>query len=211
MLDMFSNHDFSAVDPAADLLSSCRYFDTRYKFRPMPRPPWDRSWWRLEVVGGPRARLFSSLDRELNTTWLDYLVRGRLGTALKLTPPSLHKRVVEVWPSHIPALYKAPITRGPGQYLDSHNYNYAKLASHSCVLLHFKFTADFRSKIDVEVARGEHYRGGAEYTLYRKHLQRHGNLNLYDPAVCAEFSSVESLEQHGLIRDISNFRSDVQS
>jgi glycosyltransferase involved in cell wall biosynthesis len=205
MLDMIPAGDVDEVSPSSDLLTTCPYFDRDYTFRRRPTKPWSKSDPCLEVIGGPRVRLFSNYDDEVRSNYWDYFVRGQLDRILRFTPKRYRRALIEHYPLQLPALQKVPITRGHGRYHHAHTYSDARIAAHNCVLLHFKFTSELSGRINVEIERGEHFRSAAEYVLYRKHLYEKGRLCLYDPALCARFHDSRTLEDFRLIRNISDF------
>jgi glycosyltransferase involved in cell wall biosynthesis len=206
MLDMIPAGRLDEVDPSGDLLRTCPYFDRDYTFRWRPTKPWRKSNSCIEVIGGPRVRLFSNYHDEVRSGYLDYWIRGQLDRILYFIPKQYCRAIIERYPLQLPTLQKVPITRGHGKYHHAHTYSDVQYASHNCVLLHFKFTSELSRRIDVEIERGEHFRSGAEYVLYRKHLYEGARLlSLYDPALCARFHDSQTLEEYNLIRSMADF------
>ncbi len=204
MLDMYPRGDIGEVDPSDDLLREARYFDTQYLFRTRPRKPWSKGRAILEVVGGPRVRLFSSFKRERRTTWVDYFIRGQIDRILEHAPPSLRRPIIERFPATIPTLKKVPFLRGHDPfYVNNHDVRGARYHRFNVVLLHFKFLSDFAAKVKREVERAQHYRFGAEYILYQKHILKEGHIVLYNPKVSGEFRTAKDLLEQELIHDVS--------
>lgn len=160
----------------------------------------------MEVVGGPRVRLFSTLEREQRTTWLTYWIRGQLDRLLAVAPVGWRRTIIENFPQTPPALKKVPLLRGHGpQYLNAHDIDHGVYHQTNGVLLHFKFTADFAEKIEREIQRQEHYRFGAEYILYNKYILRQGPIALYSESESGTFETAEDLIRLKLIRDVSEY------
>ncbi|MDR3527573.1 MAG: glycosyltransferase family 2 protein [Rhizomicrobium sp.] len=203
MLDMYSRNGASTADAGTDLLKVCRYFDRSYRFRRMPLKPWEKRRDVLEVVGGPRLRLLSSVAKELKTNWIDYLIRGQLDRILKYVPARFRRKVIENYPAQMPALGKTPITKcGHGDYQNSHSLVEPPTpvyAEETVALLHFKFTSDLYNKIKVESQRGEHFRFGAEYILYDRVISKMGDIALYSDEHSAEFVTARDLEDAHLV------------
>jgi hypothetical protein len=203
MLDMYSRDGASTADAGTDLLKECRFFDKSYHFRRMPLKPWEKRRDVLEVVGGPRLRLLSSLAREMKTTWIDYLIRGQLDRILKYVPARFRRKVIETYPTQMPALGKTPFTKcGHGDYQNSHSLVEPPTpvyAEETVVLLHYKFTSDLYNKIKVESQRGEHFRFGAEYILYDRVISKIGDILLFSEEHSAEFVTARDLEEAHLV------------
>ena len=209
MLDMYPRGTVASVPPDGDLLSAAACFDRDYRFRRRPAKPWRKSIPSIEFLGGPRIRLFSSLEREARTGWASYVVRGQIDRLLRIAPPRWRRRIIENFPATLPALKKTPITRGREvSYINSHDVRGARYHRRNCVLLHYKFTAEFAAKVEREIAREQHYRFGAEYILYKKFGLSDGRLRLHAEGASGTFRTADDLVHAGLIRDIGELLAD---
>ncbi|CAM5774407.1 hypothetical protein LMIY3S_04505 [Labrys miyagiensis] len=202
MVDMYPRGSFLAVQPDDRLVETCCFFDSIYRFRQRPLKPWSRARRELECLGGPRLRLISSLAREERSTWLDYFLRAQLGRLLKISPERWHRHIVESYPPQPPGLNKTPFTRcrtgeAANDYGSPHGIHHPVFADETAVLLHFKFTADLKDKINIEIHRKEHFRFGAEYIMYDKLIKNPKNLNLFSEEISQKFESPESFDRLG--------------
>ncbi|HVV94025.1 MAG TPA: glycosyltransferase family 2 protein [Hyphomicrobiales bacterium] len=204
MLDMYPDGPLESAPAGADLMAAAPCFDGEYVFRRPPTRPWQPPAPGIEVLGGPRLRLLSSLDRERRSGWLAYLLRGQFDRVLPFTPDALLPLLVALMPRQMPNLSKVPLVRaGSGAlYANVHTAIGARPFHENAVLLHYKFLADFAAKVAVECGRHEHYRRGSEYLMYAKLLKTHGALDLRH-AGTRRFAGAEQLVQLGLIRDLS--------
>jgi hypothetical protein len=72
------------------------------------------------------------------------------------------------------------------------------------VHLHFKYLADFRERVAVEMARGEHWNGASEYHSYARALGDHKTLDvLY--AGSRRWAGVQPLIDCGIMRTSDRF------
>jgi hypothetical protein len=206
MLDMYPDGALEQAAPqhAPDLFAVTPCFDADYRFRLRSLKPWERRHSSIEVIGGPRVRLLSSLDREMRTTWLDHFLRGQIDRLLPIVPDALVPWVVSLMPRQMPALAKVPLVlSGTGfTYTNNHGGNGARFFRENVVFAHFKFLPDFAVRVKVEVMRGEHYRRGAEYHMYADILRQHSCIDFRYPG-SRHFTGAEQLQQLGLIRDLS--------
>lgn len=210
MLDMYPDGplETSAVN-GNDLWRAAPCFDSDYAFRLRPIKPWQKPEKILEVIGGPRVRLFSDLKREVNISWVGLTVRGQIDRLLPVTPQAAVPLLIKYWPKQMPAIVKYPLARSGHAiaYSNAHSIGSVsgvRLYQHNVVLCHFKFLSDFAKRVRVEVERGEHYRGGAEYRMYLDLIERDGHIDLRYPGT-VRFENVEQLAALGLIRDIRPF------
>ena len=148
-------------------------------------------------------RMLSSYKREVSTTWVSYFIRGQIDRVISLVPHGLLPLVFQLMAQQMPALAKAPLVRsGKGiEYRNNHNIVGGSFFRENCVVVHFKFLSDFAARVKIKVARGEHYRRGAEYFRYSKAIAQRRELCLaYENS--REFDGVNQLVEIGLIRDI---------
>jgi len=206
MLDMYPDGPLEAARPGADagMMALAPCFDGDYVFRRPPVRPWqDAPAGAIEVLGGPRLRLLSTLDRERRTTWLHYFARGQIDRLLPLTPDALLPLLVRAMPKQMPALSKFPLVRAGEdiRYLNAHSCTGVRPYGENAVLLHYKFLGDFADRVAVECTRREHYRRGSEYLMYARLLRKHGHLDLRYGGT-RRFSGADQLVELSLIRDI---------
>jgi hypothetical protein len=204
MLDMYPDGPIEPLDPpiGADLFRLAPCFDSTYRFRYPPKKPWRETDSHLQIIGGPRLRGNSSVEREMAATWLDQFWRGRIDMALKFTPTPLLPMVFRLFPQEPPALFKSPLARCDAgmSYLNGHDLAGATYSRRNAVVCHFKFLGDFAKRVHAELARKEHYRKGAEYFRYLGMLKQGQHLDLR----CADtvsFESAAQLEQLGFFTE----------
>jgi glycosyltransferase involved in cell wall biosynthesis len=207
LVDMYPNGSLeeAVVSEQGDLFEVAPCFDRDYHFRIRPLTPWEPPEKKLELIGGPRVRMLSSLERELATTWFSRFIRGQIDRVLPVTPDLLLPWVVRVIPRSVPSLCKAPLVRsGAGvSYTSAHYTRGARLFAENVVLCHFKFLADFAARVRTEAARGEHYRRGAEYIMYADAISQTNRLELaYEGSQW--FRTVDQFVELGLIRNIAS-------
>ena len=88
--------------------------------------------------------------------------------------------------------------------LSNHAIIGARCSDLRAVHLHFKYLADFRERVTVEMARGEHWNGASEYHSYARALDDHKTLDvLY--AGSRRWDGVQPLIDCGIIRTSPRF------
>ena len=208
MLDMYPDGkvDDGQPETGRDLAEVAPLFDSEYYFRLRPCKPWRNPDGWVEVVGGPRVRLMSSVRREARSDWKTYWLRGQSDRVLPRVPRRLLPVALRALPTQMPVLAKYPLvrTQSPVRYLHAHAVGGATVFRESTVLLHFKFLADFAARVHREVERGEHYNGGAEYVLYADMIRRNKGMDLRYPG-SVQFRGADQLIEMGLIRDLTDF------
>jgi len=95
---------------------------------------------------------------------------------------------------------------GPGVRLSLGNHSIlgAHCSDLRAVHLHFKYLADFRERVAMEMARGEHWNGASEYRSYARALGDHKSLDV----LCAgsrRWAGVQSLIDCGIMRSSARF------
>jgi glycosyltransferase involved in cell wall biosynthesis len=203
MLDMYPDGPIEDAAEAPDLAAMAPCFDGDYIFRRPPTRPWQPPAPGIEVLGGPRLRLLSSLARERRSGWLAYLMRGQFDRLLPLTPDALLPLLVALMPRQMPNLSKVPLVRAGASiaYANVHTATGARPFRENAVLLHYKFLPDFAARVAVECRRHEHYRRGSEYLMYARLLRRYGRLDLRYGGT-QRFAGADDLVRLGLIRDL---------
>jgi len=113
---------------------------------------------------------------------------------------------------HSPTISKAPLVRWrPGKMflLSTHFLTAGKLSPVLAALLHFKFLSDFHDRVQMEVARGEHFADAREYRAYLQMLRANGKVNL----LCNEstkFKSSTQLIELGLMATSKAYEASVE-
>ncbi len=152
MLDMYPEGPVDSAD-GQDLFEKAPCFDSDYYFRSRPKKPWADQADCIELVGGPRVRLLSSLEKERRTTWVHYFLRGQMDRILPLLPDGLVGLAVRLAPKQMPCLSKVPLAfSGSGfRYVNAHGGSPANFYSENVVFCHFKFLPDFAARVEQEV------------------------------------------------------------
>jgi hypothetical protein len=89
--------------------------------------------------------------------------------------------------------------------LSNHAIIGARCSNLRAVHLHFKYLADFRERVAVEMARGEHWNGASEYHSYARALGDHKTLDvLY--AGSRRWAGVQPLIDCGIMRTSARFQ-----
>jgi hypothetical protein len=141
------------------------WFDADYVFREWPSRPWDkREFFLLQVLGGPRCRLLSSLEIEMRHGGAFYTLCNQVDRIVDRVPLSFIPLLAKITPHDMPAQQKRPINLvRPGfKYLHSHGGTNSAAAADMTALLHFKFCGELKSRFEMK-AEGNHYRRGLTY------------------------------------------------
>jgi hypothetical protein len=207
LIDMYPDGPLEAavVSEHDDLFDVAPCFDRDYRFRIKLVTPGGRPEIKLELIGGPRVRMLSSVERELASSWFSWFLRGQIDRVIPLTPARLLPWVVRFIPKTMPSLCKAPLVRsGAGvSYSSAHKTSGARPFPENVVLCHFKFLADFAARVRGEAARGEHYRRGAEYIMYANAISRKDRLDFTYEGT-QRFRTVDQFVELGLIRNVTS-------
>lgn len=204
LVDTYPDGDFLAVrlEPDDDILSVMGNFDSEYLFRPWPRRFWDKpsDVFGLQVIGGPRLRLLSSLEKERGRGALHYTWCNQADRFIYRTPASWIKPIAAVWPMELPAQQKKPLNyihRG-FEFYDGHSNSNRGFADETVALLHVKMCDEIRKRLDQPAYLEHHYRRGLCYEQQRQSVLRWGRRPL-TYAGTRRFRSSRDLEQVGLI------------
>ena len=93
---------------------------------------------------------------------------------------------------------------GVGLSMGNHAIRGARCSDLRAVHLHFKYLADFRERVAVEMARGEHWNGASEYHSYARALGDHKTLDvLY--AGSRRWAGTQPLIDCGIMRTSPRF------
>jgi hypothetical protein len=167
MIDMYPSGNFLDLSfgPEEELLDVMGWFDTDYLFREWPMRPWDkRDFFLLQVLGGPRCRLLSSLEIEENHGGFFQTVYNQLDRIVNWVPLSFIPVLAAIAPCQVPAQQKQPINLvRPGfKYLHSHRATNRSVGPDMMALLHYKFCGELTRRFEMK-AEGNHFRRGLEY------------------------------------------------
>lgn len=204
MLDMYADKDIA--DEGAlqgdDPTESFRYFDSDYRVRWHPLPPWsDPQDAPLQVLGGPRVRLLSDMESEWRRDGMDYFWLGKIDRLIAVTPTPLLRRLFATWPNLIPALHKTPLNfiSGGFRYYSAHNCSNSNSSPSMACHLHYKFVNELVSVKASSSLQLNHYRRGLEREQLRRAILRAGSTLIYPGS--QEYTGRGSLERAGLLGD----------
>jgi len=114
---------------------------------------------------------------------------------------------------HSPTISKAPLVKWkPGtKFLKStHFLTGTTVAPLLATLLHFKFLSDFHERVQLEVTRGEHFAGAAEYRAYLEILRANRSVKF----LCnqsTKFEGSSQLVNLGLMATANSYEALVRS
>jgi hypothetical protein len=204
MIDMYSESESWNISLPAEgrITDVIGWFDTDYVFRRWPRRPWDPKprGFPLQILGGPRVRLFSNLDREVRNGAISYTIRNQVDRFIDFVPSRFIPYLAKAWPTELPSLQKMAINYvRPGfHYINSHCGSNLKNADELVGLLHFKFCQELDARMKTVSAEGHHYRRGLHYIQLRQALQRWGSKSLMYRG-SRRFQSSKDLVEAGLV------------
>jgi glycosyltransferase involved in cell wall biosynthesis len=114
---------------------------------------------------------------------------------------------------HAPTISKVPLVKwAPGRKFicSTHTLTPVKIAPIMAVLLHFKFLSDFHERVEVEMARNEHYANAREYRAYWDMLRKGGPVKLLNTQ-SARFESSAQLVKLNLMSTSKPYEDLVRS
>jgi hypothetical protein len=201
MVDMYPATDFMSlrINPGDRLLRLMPYFDTDYIFRRLPLPPWMK-YDNLQVIGGPRCRLLSTLAAERRRGWLFNTFVNQVDRFVDYIPQNLMPTFAACWPCQIPAQIKTPINLvRPGfRFYNSHASTNLRFAHNLTSLLHFKFCSELQVRMSMTFTEGNHYRRGLSYMQLQQAVRRWGKGDLmYEGS--RRYVTSSDLDEAGLI------------
>jgi len=204
MVDMYPDDDFAGVKigPHDNLHARLPWFDADYVMRPWPTRPWDSKpdAFRLQVLGGPRCRLLSDLDRERQRGALRYTLAAQVDRFVDLVPLGLMPALARIWPREMPEQQKKPVNfvRPGFAYANSHASSNSHEAGELVALLHFKFCHELQQRLRYAAVEGNHHLRGLAHRQLDFALQRWGQRALIYPG-SRRYRSPRDLEALGLI------------
>jgi hypothetical protein len=152
------------------------------------------------VLGGPRCRLLSDLDRERRRGAIQYTVDKQVDRFVDIVPLPLMPALARVWPREMPEQQKKPVNfvRPGFAYANSHASSNSREAGELVALLHFKFCHELQQRLACAAAEGNHHRRGLAHHQLDFALQRWGRRSLTYPG-SRRYGSSRDLEAVGLI------------
>jgi hypothetical protein len=184
MLDMYPKGPLLEADLRDDdrIFDTATQFDSEYAFQVMPtRPGKAPRFPGYRVIGGPRQRWIRPVREEMERGWVHLWLNSRLERLLLKLPQRVRQRLIKIAWRSPQTLQKVPLVHatstfrwGPG----AHTSTPVSLAPQTAVLLHYKFLADFHTKVEKVIREGQHYLGGAQYLWYREMLDNSRSVGL---------------------------------
>jgi hypothetical protein len=181
MIDMYPGGDYlsAGLSPGDTITEVMAYFDADYVFRPWPRRPWDAPspGFKLQVIGGPRLRLLSSLERERRRGAFHSTLCNQVDRFIDRIPLSWIGAVATYWPRELPAQQKHPLSyvRKGFVFHDGHCNSNSALADESVALLHFKLCEEIHKRLNQPTLLENHYRRGLSYEQLRQSVLKWGD------------------------------------
>lgn len=173
LIDMYSDKPFGQIGyaPGAPFLAFCPFFD------------WYR-YYSIRSAHFPFRQFYGG-------------VRERLFKALK--DPSL-----DAERSHTPTMSKVPLVRwrkGQRFRMSTHEFDTPmKLAPMRGALLHFKMFDDLPRKCEIEMERGQHFKGSREYRVLAAAIREAASGSFYDPAHSTRYAGTAQLLSLGFLK-----------
>ena len=204
MIDMYPSGDFlnCHFTSSDELIEVMPYFDSEYLFRRWPRRIWDSSQsnFDLQVIGGPRIRLLSSLEVESKRGAYYYTICNQVDRFIEFVPEKYIKYVASMWPVEIPAQQKRPLNfiTEKFSYHSNHASNNVLLSNDFVALLHFKLCDELRKRVSQTKLLASHYRRGLSYEQLRQAILKfEGSSLTYSGTL--KYGSSRDLLQVGII------------
>lgn len=206
MLDMYPKGSFLDLEPLGEneaLVDQMRYFDRDYVVRRRPpRPWWKNRLTRLQILGGPRCRLLSSLEFEASRDWRHDMALGQIDRIIHKLPERALPLVYNLWPPGMPAQQKSPINLvKPGfRYINSHDSTSQNISPTLLAMLHFKFCSALQTRKNARPVANQYYRRGLERAQLQRAVARWPSDSLYYEG-SVEYRSYKDVMEAGLMGD----------
>jgi glycosyltransferase involved in cell wall biosynthesis len=177
MIDIYPEGSWSGVSARTSsfLLTDISCFDKDYVIRRPPKRPWvSLHHDAIEVLGGPRCRLFSTLEQDMQRGWMHYAVAGQVDRFVNFIPISLMPILAAVWPRTQQAFFKTPanLIRDGFRYGYSHESSNHNKAGVMLGILHLKFCDELNARFDPVFSYRNHYQHGLERFQLARALRR---------------------------------------
>ncbi|MEC8650584.1 MAG: glycosyltransferase family 2 protein [Verrucomicrobiota bacterium] len=202
MLDVYSAKPNGEIEISSyeDLLNEIFYVDSDYVMRRRPQKPWAKKRRLIEIIGGPRCRLHSSVDKDSNRSWFAYFIAGQVDRFIRFVPLSFMPLLSRLWPRPLFTQYKTPINyiKKGFRYTSSHDCINVNRAPYQLGILHLKFRKDLMQKIEPKFSYDNHFQQGLERFRLRGVLRRRKSLSLmYSNSV--QYVGSQTLAEHLII------------
>jgi glycosyltransferase involved in cell wall biosynthesis len=203
IIDLYPDGPWTGISARASssLLADMNCFDKDYVIRGQPHRPWvtlhpDA----IEVLGGPRCRLFSILDRDLRRGWIHYGFAGQVDRFVDRVPLSLMPMLAAIWPRTHQAFFKTPVNliTENFQYGYTHESTNHQKAAAMLGILHFKFCDDLNARFDPVFSYHNFLQHGLERFQLARALRRWGRDTLTYSGT-RHYKSSHDLSRYGLI------------
>lgn len=203
MIDMYPASDWSSISArtASSIAETLNCFDKDYIVRQRPdRPGRTRRPDAIEILGGPRCRLFSTLERDASHDWPYYMLAGQVDRFIDKVPIGLMPALARVWPRGMQALFKSPLNLigDDFRYGYSHESSNHRKAGYLLGILHLKFCDELNARFDPQFSYDNHYRHGLERFQLAGALARHGSRPLTYSGT-RKYTGSQSLAEQNLI------------
>lgn len=205
MLDAYSNrtNNLVTVDDCKDFSQSHIFVDRDYVIRKPPHKPWRPAKKGIEILGGPRGRLYGDLDREIKRGWWRYFIAGQVDRFIQFLPMWCIPPLARCWPRPKIAQHKTPLNyiHGGFTFHNSHNSSNCRPAPYLMGILHLKFSTALQQKLDPVFAYKNHYRKGLERFRLSHALRKNAGRSLQQPGKSIRYVNSKSLVSASLIGD----------
>lgn len=207
MVDMYPDGPWKNVSAksVSSISNVLNCFDRDYVIRrPALRPGRPQRPGAINVFGGPRCRLFSSLEQDANRGWLYYAFAGQIDRFIDYVPISAMPTLARVWPRGTMAFFKTPLNKigADFAYPYSHESTNTRKAGSMLGILHLKFCDELNARFDPQFCYDHHYRHGLDSFRLAGALERWGNKSLRYAGTERYVSSL-SLSNAGIIGEPS--------
>jgi glycosyltransferase involved in cell wall biosynthesis len=202
LLDLYPEGDWRGIK-ASDLrsiYSTLNCFDSDYVIRRRPTKPWVRRAAPTEVIGGPRCRLLSSLEKDAAKGWLAYMLAGQVDRFVRHVPIEMMPYLARIWPRGTEAQFKTPLnfTKPGFGYTYSHGTTNTNFGGSMLAVLHLKFCDELNARFDPVFSWENHYRRGLERFQLAGALERYSGSSFCYPGT-RRFSTSADLVKEGLL------------
>ena len=181
MLDVYSADPYGEIEFSdyQDFVEKDFYVDSDYVVRRQPRKPWKSKQKSkpIEIVGGPRCRIYSDLDSDSKRGWFSYLIAGQVDRFINYVPKFCMPLLARIWPRPSFAQYKSPLNLvgDDFKYNNSHGSSNQTYSPYLLGILHLKFSKELKQKLDPVFSYKNHYRRGLERFRLDGALKRRRN------------------------------------
>ena len=204
MLDVYSAEPYGEVEFSdyQDFVEKDFYVDSDYVVRRKPRKPWKpkQKSKPIEIVGGPRCRIYSNLDSDSKRGWLRYFIAGQVDHFINYVPMSCMNLLARIWPRPSFAQYKSPLNLVGSDfgYRNSHGSSNRKFTPYLIGILHLKFSKELKQKLDPVFSHKNHYHRGLERFRLDGAIKRKRNPSFMTPC-SVKYEGSKTLSKYSII------------